>query len=152
MSSVVVGSSARAGLSIETSVRAVIDGTIAANARLTRLNVLVDDDTLRPATDIVSFRVLEFIERYEDRVDLIVSVLGRMEQAAGQSGQGVRQHVTYSLPPGAGRGAVDGDIADRRGERELAAGRHRRPARIARRRAPSSCSSRRSAPSPVRRS
>jgi hypothetical protein len=104
VSSVVVGSSARAGLSIEASVRAIIDGTVAANARLTRLNVLAGRGDTRPATDIVSFRTLEFIERYEDRVDLIVSVLARMEQAGGRSGQGVRQHVTYVTRPAHGEG------------------------------------------------
>ena len=44
---------------------------------------------------------------------------------AGGPGQAVRQHVTYVSTPGAGRGPFDGDVADRRGERELAAGRHR---------------------------
>ena len=103
VSSVVVGSSTRAGLSIEASVRAVIDGTIAANARLTRLSVMVDG-AMQVATNVVSYTELEFIERYEDRVDLLVSVLAHMEQLGGRSGPGIRQKVLYDLKPRRGEG------------------------------------------------
>ena len=64
--------------------RAFIDGTIAANGRLTRMKVLVGGEE-RFATDVVALEALEIIERYEDRVDLIVGVLARMRSMEGRN-------------------------------------------------------------------
>jgi hypothetical protein len=106
VSSVMVGTSTGGSLSVEASVRALIDGTIAANGRLTRLRVPVEGTTLL-ATDIVAIETLEFIERFEDRVDLIVGVLARLASTEGRSGgpvDSVRQPVVYDLQPGTGEG------------------------------------------------
>ena len=86
--------------------RALIDGTIAANGRLTRMKVLVGGEE-RFATDVVSLEALELIERYEDRVDLIVGVLARLRRLEGRNegaDAAVRQQVNYQLEPTAGEG------------------------------------------------
>ena len=86
--------------------RALIDGTIAANGRLTRMKVLVGGEE-RVATDVVSLEALEIIERYEDRVDLIVGVLARLRSLEGRNDgadPAARQQVAYKLEPTAGEG------------------------------------------------
>ena len=104
VSSVVVGSSTRAGLSIEASVRAVIDGTIAANARLTRLSVMVDG-AMQVATDVVSYD--------RARVHRALRGSGRpasspcwrtWSNSVARSGPGIRQKVLYDLKPRRGEG------------------------------------------------
>jgi CHAT domain len=106
VSSVLIGSSSGGGLRVEASVRALIDGTIAANGRLTRMKVLVAGEE-RFATDVVSVEALELIERYEDRVDLIVGVLARLQALDGRTNgpdPAARQQVNYVLEPSAGEG------------------------------------------------
>ncbi len=106
VSSVLIGASSGGGLRVEASVRALIDGTIAANGRLTRMKVLVAGEE-RFATDVVPLEALEIIERYEDRVDLIVGVLARLRSMEGRNegaDPAIRQQVTYRLEPTAGEG------------------------------------------------
>ena len=106
VSSVLIGASAGGGLRVEASVRALIDGTIAATGRLTRMKVLVGGEQ-RFATDVVSLEALEIIERYEDRVDLIVGVLARLRSLEGRNrgpGRAARQQVDYVLEPTPGEG------------------------------------------------
>ena len=79
VSAVVIGSSAGGGLTVEASVRALIEGTLGANATLRHLDVGLPD-RLRPATDLVRYHTLEVIERYEDRVDLVVAVLAKLQE------------------------------------------------------------------------
>ena len=102
--SVLVGSGLGSSVSVEASVRALVDATLAANGRLTRLRI---DGGGRLATDIVAIEELELIERYEDRVDLIVGVLARMRSMEGGgavANESVRQPVHYSLIPTPGEG------------------------------------------------
>jgi hypothetical protein len=104
MCSVLVGSGLGSSVSVESSVRALVDATLSANGRLTRLRI---DGGGRLATDLVAIEALELIERYEDRVDLIVGVLARMSSMEGGGGVGnesVRQPVEYSLIPKRGEG------------------------------------------------
>ena len=104
VSTVLIGSSAGGGLTVEGSVRALIDGVLVANAALGRLKVRIHD-AQRPATDAVRYDILELIERYEDRVDLIVGVLAGLQQLDGRvPDRGRRQSVSYNLAPVAGEG------------------------------------------------
>jgi tetratricopeptide (TPR) repeat protein len=104
LAAVLIGSSAGGGLTIEASVRALIDGTLTANARLGRLKVGMHDGQ-HPATDVVRFGVLELIERYEDRVDLVVGVLAALQQLEVRAPErSQRQRIEYHLKPVAGEG------------------------------------------------
>ena len=107
ISSVLIGSSAGGGLPVEASVRALIDAVTTANARLARLRVFSGTGEV-DATDVVRFDVLELTERYEDRVDLIVGVLARMQQLENQdaaASDGSVPRVTYVLAAEPGEGA-----------------------------------------------
>jgi tetratricopeptide (TPR) repeat protein len=104
VSTVLIGSSAGGGLTVEASVRALIDATAAANARLKRLKVRWLDDQ-HEVTDLVRYDVLEMIERYEDRVDLVVGVLDRLEKLdRRERDRGRHQPITYRLEPELGEG------------------------------------------------
>ena len=87
--------------------RALIDAVTTANARLARLRVFSGTGEV-DATDVVRFDVLELTERYEDRVDLIVGVLARMQQLENQdaaASDGSVPRVTYVLAAEPGEGA-----------------------------------------------
>jgi tetratricopeptide (TPR) repeat protein len=104
VSAVLIGSSTGGGLTVEGSVRALIDGVLVANAGLGRLKVGIRDGQ-HPATDVVRFDVLEMIERYEDRVDLVVGVLAGLQHLdARVPDRGRRQAVSYNLKPESGEG------------------------------------------------
>ena len=104
VSAVLIGSSTGGGLTVEGSVRALIDGVLVANAGLGRLKVGLRDGQ-HPATDVVRYDVLEMIERYEDRVDLVVGVLAGLQHLdARVPDRGRRQPVQYNLKPESGEG------------------------------------------------
>jgi tetratricopeptide (TPR) repeat protein len=104
VSAVLIGSSTGGGLTVEGSVRALIDGVLVANAGLGRLKVGLRDGQ-HPATDVVRYDVLEMIERYEDRVDLVVGVLAGLQHLdARVPDRGRRQPVSYDLKPESGEG------------------------------------------------
>ena len=99
-----IGSSSGGGLTVEASVRALIEAVIAANLRIGRLPVAGGGTAGRPvrrAIEVVRYEVLELIERYEDRVDLIVGVLSEMDRLErGELGtRQVSQRVRYDLRP-----------------------------------------------------
>ena len=124
VSAVLIGSSTGGGLTVEGSVRALIDGVLVANAGLGRLKVGLRDGQ-HPATDVVRYDVLEMIERYEDRVDLVVGVLaGLQDLDARVPDRGRRQPVQLQPQARVRRGSLDGEPADRRGRRGLAPSRH----------------------------
>jgi hypothetical protein len=107
VSTVLIGTSASGSLPVEGSVRALIDATTGANARLSRIRVATRD-THRAVTDLVWFGVLEIIERYEDRVDLIVNVLAhlrKLEEDGLEAHQSRVQSCRYTLKPARAEGA-----------------------------------------------
>ena len=113
VSAVLVGSSDGGGLTVASSVRALTDGVLGANATLSRLSIGLPNGQ-HPATDVVRYDILELIERYEDRVDLVVGVLAKQQkfdtdQADEENPQEQRdrdrlQSVTYRLKPEPGEG------------------------------------------------
>ena len=104
VSAVLIGSSTGGGLTVEGSVRALIDGVLVANSGLGRLKVGIRDGQY-PATEVVRYDVLEMVERYEDRVDLVVGVLAGLQRLdARVPDRGRRQSVNYNLTPEAGEG------------------------------------------------
>ena len=112
VSAVVIGSSAGGGLTVEASVRALIDGTLGANASLRHLDVGLPD-RLRPATELVRYHTLEVIERYEDRVDLVVAVLAKLQALDDrQRVHDPDEHETF----GDRHRAVEFELEPRRGE------------------------------------
>jgi hypothetical protein len=107
VSSVLIGTSAGGGLSVEASVRSLVDGVTAANARLGRMKVIVGEEE-RPATSIVRIDHLELTERYDDRVDLIVGVLAQLKALRPDKDKSVpvpEPVVHYVLRPQRGEGA-----------------------------------------------
>jgi hypothetical protein len=103
VSAVLIGSSAGGGLTVEASVRALIDATMAANARLSRLKVGTRDGQ-RPAVEVVRYAILELIERYEDRVDLVVGVLAGLADLDTEPERRRRRPIDYDLTPRLGEG------------------------------------------------
>jgi len=107
VSSILIGTSAGGGLPVEASVRALIDGVNAANSRLARMKVFIGGREV-VTTDVVRFDHLELVERYEDRVDLVISVLAEFkrlgQREAGSAGESLAL-VTYLLKPVRGEGA-----------------------------------------------
>ena len=124
VSAVLIGSSTGGGLTVEGSVRALIDGVLVANAGLGRLKVGLRDGQ-HPATDVVRYDVLEMIERYEDRVDLVVGVLAGLQHLdARVPDRGRRQPVQLQPQARVRGGSLDREPADRRGRGGVAPGRH----------------------------
>lgn len=118
-SAVLIGSSAGGGLTVEASVRALIEAVLAANLRIGRLPLPGGGPSrsgrpVRRAIEVVRYEILELIERYEDRVDLIVGVLAEMDRLErGELGsREPSQQVRYDLRPvrGEGRSSANSPI------------------------------------------
>jgi tetratricopeptide (TPR) repeat protein len=104
LASVLIGSSRSGGLTVESSIRAIIAGTVAANLRLQQIPLTVkvdgpDGDDERQ----VRFSDLWFVERHEDIVELAARSLERLANESHATGG---RSVSYEPQPVSGEGAA----------------------------------------------
>ena len=78
LATVLVGSSAAAGLTVESCVRATVAAVLAAQTRLAETPVVMADGSQHNASEVVRFHQLRIVERYADRVDIVAGVLARL--------------------------------------------------------------------------
>jgi tetratricopeptide (TPR) repeat protein len=78
LATVLIGSSAAAGLTVESCVRSLVAAVSAAQTRLEETPVVMADGSQHRASDVVRFHQLRIVERYADRVDIVAGVLARL--------------------------------------------------------------------------
>jgi tetratricopeptide (TPR) repeat protein len=104
LASVLIGSSRSGGLTVESSIRAIIAGTVAANLRLEQIPLTVRIDGSDGGTEhLVRFSELWFVERHEDIVELAARSLERLANESHASGT---RSVSYVPQPVSGEGAA----------------------------------------------
>jgi hypothetical protein len=104
VSAVLIGTSRTGGLTIESSIRAIVAGVATANLRLSQMIVRQrPDGSPIMAADVVAFGELELIERYEDLVEVAAGVLEQMRVAAERTPQ---TKIEYIPQPKTGEGAA----------------------------------------------
>jgi hypothetical protein len=104
VSAVLMGTSRTGGLTIESSIRAIVAGVATANQRLSQMIVRQKPDgSPIMAANVVAFEEVELIERYEDLVEVAAGVLEQM-RLAGERSPATR--IEYKPQPKTGEGAA----------------------------------------------
>ena len=105
LAAVLIGSSRSGGLTVESSIRAIIAGTVAANTRLGQIPLKVRVEEPSGGIDrLVRFSDLWFVERHEDVVELAARSLERLANESGHSAS--TYAVSYAPQPVTGEGAA----------------------------------------------
>ena len=130
LAAVLIGSSRSGGLTVESSIRAIIAGTVAANTRLGQIPLKVRVEEPSGGIDrLVRFSDLWFVERHEDVVELAARSLERLANESGHSDEHLRG--VLCAPTGGRRRRGRSEPPRRQRQRRVGTDQHRAGRRTA---------------------